>query len=529
MTETVHNGHEIAQSTPTRVCPMDLVPLRVVRTATHDEVHDAVAKARAAQLAWRERSLAERVKVLQSAARSMLARRYEVMNLVRTEMGKVDVEAMFNEALGPKDAVDGWARVLREHAARELVSLNPLSFPFKSAWVDLVPRGVIGVIAPWNFPVAGLYRSVFPALLTGNGVVLKPSEYTPLSSAWLLEVLSGFLPEGLVSVTQGDGRVGALLLDAGIDACVFTGSPTTGRAVRIRCAELGIPSSVEMGGKDAAIILADCDLRRTVAGLTAWSLANAGQACGAIEIAYVEDTIADAFVSAMAAAWQRLRAAPGPLGEVDIAPLAHRRQFETVCAHVEDARAHGATVVCGGQPTGVGLWYPPTILDRCTDTMAVVRDETFGPVLAVVRVPGAADAVARIHRGRYGLGASIWTQDIPRAQRLAERLDVGVVTVNNHALSGAMPLLPWSGTRETGHGVANSRHALHTFVRPKATVVDRSSALELYWLPYDRGLWDIGDVLCDLQRGVVHGAWRLPGLLATRLRRLGKFFSGVES
>ncbi len=506
------------------VCPIDLGTLRPVAVATADDVRRAVARARTAQAAWRERPLSERVDALRRAAKAMLARRHEVMELVRGELGKADVEAVFNEALGPLDTVNAWARVVARHTERETVRLNPVSFPGKSAWIDLVPRGVVGVIAPWNFPVAGLYRSVLPALLTGNGVVLKPSEHTPRSSGWLIEVLSAELPPGLVATVQGGGAVGAALLDAGIDACVFTGSPGTGRAVRVRCAELGIPASVEMGGKDPAIVLADCDLRRTVAGVTAWALANAGQACGAIEVAYVEESIAETFVARMAHAWRRLRAAPGPLGEVDVGPLGNRRQFDLVTAHVEDARARGATVVCGGRATGQGLWFEPTILDRCTDEMAVVRDETFGPVLAVVRVEGAADAVARANRGRYGLGVSIWTADIDRARRLADRLDVGVVTINNHALSGAMPDLPWSGTRDTGLGIANSHLALPTFVRPRTTVVDRSTALELYWLPYDRGVWEFGDVLCDLQRGVMDRAWRVPLLLRDRMRRLKAFF-----
>ena len=156
--------------------------------------------------------------------------------------------------------------------------------------------------------------------------------------------------------------------------------------------------------------------------------------------------------------------------------------------------------------------------------MRVVRDETFGPVLAIVRVEGASDAIARANQSRYGLGASLWTRDLDRARRLAERLDVGVVTINNHALSGAIPELPWGGTRATGDGVANSHHALHTFVRPKTVVVDASSRLELYWPPYDRALVDFGDILCDVQRGVIDRAWRLPLLLRERMRSLTEFF-----
>lgn len=481
-----------------------------------DSVRDAVERARAAQYEWSLKPLAERAGALTRAAREMLRRRREIIDLANEEMGKGPIEGLWNEALGPLDSVRGWVRIVEHETRRQRVFLNPLSFPRKTAHVDLVARGVIGVIAPWNYPVAGLYRSVFPALLTGNGLVLKPSEYTPRSSAWLVESLARELPDGLAQVVQGGGAVGAALIDAGIDACVFTGSPASGRSVRIRCAERGIPSSIEMGGKDPAIVLSDCDIRRTVAGITHWALSNAGQACGAIEVAYVDEAIADAFVTAMAQAWGRLRV--GSQAFADVGPLANRKQFDLVSSHVEDARARGAVVVCGGAPIEGSLVYPPTLIDKCTDRMKVVRDETFGPVLAIVRVTGAADAVRRTNEGRYGLGASIWSENVARAERLAGRLDVGVVTINNHAFSGAIPALPWSGTRETGFGVANGAHALATFVRPRATVIDRAKAPELFWMPYDETLAKVGDLLADLQVGRFGGVWRLPLAIRKRLK-----------
>jgi acyl-CoA reductase-like NAD-dependent aldehyde dehydrogenase len=505
------------------VCPLDLTPLPPVRVSTEAEVREAVEASRRAARIWRSQPLDDRVAALERAAKTMLERRTELLQLVKREAGKLDVDALFTEALGPLDAVGGWARVVRQRLDRK-VRLNPLSFPKKRARVKLVPRGVVGVIAPWNYPVAGLYRSLIPALMTGNGVVLKPSEHTPKSSQWFADRLAEALPEGLVQVVHGDGAVGEALLSSGIDACVFTGSCATGAKVRVRCAELGIPSSIEMGGNDPAIVLADCDLDRTVAGLTHWALHNAGQACGAIELAYVDERIADRLVSRLADAWRRIRVGEGDFAEVEVSPLSNRRQLEVVKAHVQDALDKGAELVVGGREAGTGLFYEPTLLDRCTDAMDVVKDETFGPVLAIVRVDGAAEAIRRTNRSRYGLGASIWTTDLARAERLADRLDVGVVDVNNHAMTGAIPDLPWSGVRDTGFGVANSEWSLTTFCRPKSVLVDENAQPEPFWMPFDPNAFELGDILSDAQIGRVGRAWKLPLLLRKRMKRITSFF-----
>jgi acyl-CoA reductase-like NAD-dependent aldehyde dehydrogenase len=302
--------------------------------------------------------------------------------------------------------------------------------------------------------------------MAGNAIVLKPSEYSPRSSGWFAQLLAEHLPTGLVQVAAGGPEVGAALLEARPDACVFTGSTPSGHRVSVRCAQLGIPCSAEMGGKDAAIVFADCDLERTVAGITHWALSNSGQACGAVEIVYVERVIADRFIAQMRQAWSRLRVGPGQGSSTDVAPLANQRQFELVKEHVEDARSRGATVVCGGAPLGQGFWFAPTLLDHCNASMSVVRER---PSALSWRwwVESPAEAIRAANQLRYGLGASIWTTDLARGQRLAERLDFGVVNINNHAFTGAVPSLPWSGTRATGFGVANSALALPPFVRPR--------------------------------------------------------------
>ncbi|HSQ65587.1 MAG TPA: aldehyde dehydrogenase family protein [Polyangiaceae bacterium] len=517
------NGKAARPQTPVRLSPVDeAAPFPAVSAASQDELQRAVTTARVAQPEWASRPLEERARLLERAAKAMLRDRNLLLHLVKEEMGKHEVESLFTEALGPLDAVKAWHKIVARSQSRR-VSLNPLAFPRKRARVEMVPRGVIGIIAPWNFPVSGLYRSVVPALLSGNAVVLKPSEYTPKSSAWFMEHFARELPHGIATVVQGDGAVGAALVDSGIDACVFTGSVKAGGRVRVRCAELGIPSSIEMGGKDAAIVLGDCDLDRTVMGITHWALSNAGQACGAIEVAYVEERIADEFVARMRSAWEQLRTGPGD-DDVEVAPLANARQLAVVEAHVEDALKKGAKLVCGGKRTGRGFGHLPTLLDRCTSSMDVVREETFGPVLAVVRVWGADEAVRAINAAKYGLGASIWTRDVARAERLVERLDVGVANINTHAFTGAVPQLPWSGTRATGFGVANSELSLVNFCHPKTVAIDEADAPEPFYMPFDATLRQLGEALVKAQLGELLGAVKLPLLLRRRQKRIRDFF-----
>lgn len=486
---------------------------------TLSQVEDRVRMAAEARESWAERGLEERHALLKKAAKRLLRSREEIIGICESELGKVRADALFTEGLGPLDALSGWMRVIT-HASVGKVSLNPIAFPQKSARIELVPRGVVGIIAPWNFPTAGLYRSVFPALLLGNAVVVKPSEHSPRSSGWFLRVLAEELPPGLVQVVSGDGTVGQMLLDTQIDACVFTGSSRVGMLVEQKCFARGIACSAEQGGNDAAIVLEDADLPRTVAGITHWALQNAGQACGAIEVVYAESRIAPQLVERLRDALRRLSL--GDVRQRSLAPLAFAAQRDLVMGQIDDAVQKGAVLETGGRADG--NFVEPTLLTGCDESMAVVSEETFGPVIPVVVVDGAADAIRRVNAGKYGLTCSLWTRNVDRARHLARRLDVGTVTINNHALTGAMVELPWSGRRGSGRGVANSAWSLLTFARPQAVLVDLAQGPEPYWLPFDHNLEQLGDVLADAQLGNVTRAYKLPFLLSARKKAIKAFF-----
>lgn len=511
------------------IAPIDLSPLPPLPITSPEDVAKAVEEARLVQRGWAALPLEDRVKALTKMAKTTLERRHEVVELMKLEIGKMEVDAM-NEVIGPLDQVTAWASVIRENTKREKVSLNPINFPKKKAYIEHVARGVVAVIAPWNYPVATLFRSVVPALLAGNAVVLKPSEYSTRTTSWFAQRFIEVLPPGVLQIVVGGKETGIALLESGIDACIFTGSVPAGRDVGARCAEKLIPFSAELGGKDAAVVLDDCELDRTLAGLTHWSLSNVGQACGAVEIVYVDRRIADEVVRRLASTWKKLKVGPGEPGDVDISPMCNAKQLALVVRQVQDAKKRGATIVTGGKRLSnakgpVGFFYEPTLIDHCTPAMEVIQDETFGPVLAIVRVDGAADAIRQINASRYGLTASIWTTDYARAERLAQEINVGVVTINNHAMTGAMPSVPWSGTRDTGTGVANGAASLSAITCTKTVLVDSNSAPELYWMPYDRAMWELWHLLADAQLMKLSRIWKVPFLIKQRTDTIKKFFS----
>ncbi|MEZ4462145.1 MAG: aldehyde dehydrogenase family protein [bacterium] len=376
-----------------------------------------------------------------------------------------------------------------------------------------------------ELPAWQLLKPLFPALLSGNGVVIKPSEFTPRTGAWLAEQCDAVLPKGLVGLVQGGGDIGAAVLNAGIDAVTFTGSVPTGRKVAQRAAELLIPCSVELGGKDAAIVLADCDLDRTVMGIAQWSMHNCGQNCAAIERVYVEASIADTFVARLGAVLGKMRVAQGD-GFSELGPVQSAQQLAIIEDHVQDAVAHGATLVVGGKRTGQGLGFQPTLLDKCTADMKCIKDETFGPTVAVVRVKDATEAVKLANASPYGLNGSVWTKDVQKGERIARTLNVGIALVNNHAITGTLAQTPWTGVKDTGFGIAASRHSYHTFCRPMTIFIDSSSKPDPWWAPANDDLQALADALIARSQGSLAATLKLAGIVGRRVKAINAFARG---
>ncbi len=510
---------------PGTISPATGEALEPVPSHTPEQVADAITAARKAQPAWDDLGLNERARLLKLLAQTMLADAETVVEIISQETGKGANDARLGEIATVAEYVADAIKAGRIALADEKAWLSFLDFPKKSGVIEMVPRGVVGIIAPWNYPLMQFYKPIFPALLAGNAVVLKPSEHTPRTGAWLAAKCQEVLPSGVVQLVQGRGEVGAALIEGGCDSIAFTGSVATGRKVALACAERFVPVSIELGGKDAAIVLADCNFDRTVAGLAWASMHNAGHDCAGVERIYVENAIADRFVAALAATAQKIEVSPN--GRCDIGPCQNAAQFAIVQQHVDEAKAAGATVACGGEPTGSGYGYLPTVLDNCTQDMTVVSEETFGPVVAVIRVADAEEAIALANDSKYGLNGSVWTTDHTRGKRIARRLEVGIAHLNNHKWTGGtLAQTPWTGVKDTGPGIAAGKHSYHTFARPRMVMEDWNSGPEPFWFPFNDQLGDFSKALVQRGQGNFWALLTLLGLLGKRVKAATDFAKG---
>ncbi|GIW71821.1 MAG: aldehyde dehydrogenase [Planctomycetota bacterium] len=480
-----------------------------------EQVAHALQRARAAQARWASTSPRERARVLRGARERLRAGAEAAVAALASDLGKPPHEALTTEVVADVELFDWWCRHAPRLLAPRRVRLDPLHYPGKRAWIERAPAGVLGLITPWNLPVAIPLRTIVPALLAGDAVVWKPSELAPASARFVASLFTELLPADLLVVLPGAPAYGAALAAAGCDRLCFTGSAATGRKVARAAAETLTPVSLELGGKDAAIVCADVDLERAARGIVWAAFYNAGQNCAALQRCYVERAIYERFEERVVALARTLRAGPG--GELP--PLASPAQLERVAAQLEDAQRRGARVLCGAQ-RHQERWYLPTVLAEVPPDALVLQEETFGPVLSLVAVANAEEAVAQANASPYGLTASIWTRDLARARALARRLAAGVVTVNNHAFTGALPMLPWGGLKASGHGVTSSPHALEHLTQPRAVVIDRGQGPgDVWWYPYTETLLELARGSLRLLGGGLGRLAALPRLLGALRRR----------
>ncbi|HEV2801560.1 MAG TPA: aldehyde dehydrogenase family protein [Pyrinomonadaceae bacterium] len=459
-----------------------------VPVATTGDVTRAVERARAAQAAWGALSYAERGRAVLRARTVVLDEMDAIAELISRESGKPTAEALMMELVPTLDLMQYFARRTARLLRAEKIDIGQYALMGRSSRIIYKPLGVVGIISPWNFPWAIPLGEVVMALMAGNAVVLKPSELTPLVGIRIGEVFRrAELPEGLLSVVTGDGRTGAALVEAGVNKIMFTGSVATGRRVAEAAARKLIPCVLELGGKDPFIVFEDADVEAAAQAAVWGAFANAGQACASVERCYVHERIAEKFTRRVVELTRSLRQDTGTREGTDIGAMSSARQREIVEAHVSDAVRQGARVLAGGRRGGnaCGTFHEPTVVDKVDHTMELMREETFGPVLPLMTFRTETEAIALANDSPYGLTASVWTRDIGRGVRVAERLEAGTVMVNEVLYTHGIAQTPWGGVKLSGTGRTHGRQGLLELVSAQHIHVNRLARLhDLWWFNY---------------------------------------------
>ncbi len=478
------------------VNPATLEPVGAVSVTSPEELAEIVAAARSAQVDWARRPLDERGRVLRRVRHELLEAADDIARTIVAETGKPIVEAYTSELFVCLDHASWLAR----HATRILRPERvPLRQPYvlhKRGWLRYEPVGVVAVVSPWNFPLGVPFTQVATAVAAGNAVVVKPSELTPHTGAWLEELFRrAGAPDGLVRVAQGSGvTVGSALVEhPAVDTVVFTGSTEVGRRVGLRAAERLIPATLELGGKDPMLVLDDANLDRAVEGALWGAFTNCGQVCSGIERVYVQGALFDPFLERLCDRAASLRAGRGEDVATDLGPLVTEQQRTRVESLIADAIEHGAELVAGGgrPETGLPGWFhEPTVLVGEPPPARIRREEIFGPVVTVVRIENESDGIERANDSAFGLGASVWTRDRDRGRRVAAALEAGSVWVNDHAYSYGVCQAPWGGRKTSGHGRTHSKHGLYAMTHVKFTDADAGRLRPPWWYPYSEGVLD---------------------------------------
>src|SRR6185295_9110184 len=407
-------------------------------------------RAREAQPAWAATSFDDRARVIMKARRIILKELDQIAVLISRETGKPVAEAISMELTPSLDLMQYFARNTSSLLLPQRLQIGLYGLMGRSSYIINKPLGVVGIISPWNFPWATPLDEVVMALMAGNAVVIKPSELTPLTALKIKDVFTrAGLADGLLQVVTGDGSTGAALVGAGPDKIILTGSVATGKRVAEAAANYLIPVVLELGGKDAMVVLEDANLENAARGAVWGAFANSGQACASVERCYVHEAIAESFTQAVVIETKRLRQSGDKQG--DVGSMITDQQLRTVERHVYEATARGAKALTGGVrvPVVPGPFFPPTVLTNVNHDMDVMREETFGPVLPIMTFKTDDEAVRLANDSVYGLTASVWTSDLARGKRLAERIDAGTVMVNEVLYTHGIAQTPWGGVKQS--------------------------------------------------------------------------------
>ncbi len=469
------------------VCSMDPATGEVLRElpcASDADVFAAVQKGKSAQKKWDTIGVRDRIAVLRELQNQLHNKKSIVAEAITRETGKPFAEALTTEVLVVLDS----ARFLIENAFR-LLSDEPLphgnlAAKLKRGRLVREPYGVIGIISPWNYPFSIPATEALAALVAGNAVVLKPSEFTSLVALELQSLLhAAGVPASIFQVVVGNGATGAALVHSQIDKLVFTGSVSTGKRIAAVAAERLLPVVLELGGKDPMLVLDDADVDVASSGAVWGAFMNAGQTCLSVERCYVHRNLYEKFLQACVEKTKKLRVGNGMDSATDVGPMIHERQLRIVESHVEDAVSRGARLLTGGHRLAeVGQnFYQPTVLADVNHEMRIMREETFGPVLPVMPFDTDEEVIALANDSEYGLAASIWTRDNARGEKMARRIQAGTIMINDVVSCFGISEAPHGGVKSSGLGRTHGRFGLQEMVRLKYVDSDLIPEMKKVW------------------------------------------------
>ncbi len=447
---------------------------------------EMMEKAREAFAEWGALSVRERVSYIRNLRVAVVEQIDEIAGLIAKDVGKVRTDALVADIMPSLDAM----LHIEKHAEKDLRS-QKMKTPFllmgKKSSVEYMPMGTVLVISPWNYPFLLSLSPMLSALAAGNTVILKPSEVTPAVGK-LIESLfeKANFPPNVVQVAHGGKELGARLTNLKPDYIFFTGSVATGKIIQQTAAKDLIPTTLELGGKDPMIVLRDANLKRAAEGSAWGAFTNSGQVCMSVERLIIEEEVMEPFIVELLPIVSKLKQGAGP--EDDIGSMASRMQIEIVKKQVEEALEQGARLLAGEHPSNWdpnSMYIKPMVLIDVREDMSIMKEETFGPVLPIIAVHGEDEAVSMANRSRYGLNASVWSEDKEKARRVSSRLQSGAVLINDVLVTVANNHLPFGGQKESGVGRYHGENGIRMFCHEKAVMEDLGyKKSEIQWYPY---------------------------------------------
>ncbi|MBD3226123.1 MAG: aldehyde dehydrogenase family protein [Caldithrix sp.] len=497
------------------------------QTPLHTKEHliEKVGKARQAQSEWQKIRPAKRASVIRKIRSYIVDHGDELAENIRDDNGKLLIDAMATEVIPAAMAVDYYCKQAAKFLKDKRIRGSSILFINKSSKTVRVPYGVVGIISPWNYPFAIPFSEVIMALLAGNGVILKTATETQ-SVGWALKkaIDSCGLPPNLFSMVNMKGRVaGDAFLDSGIDKLFFTGSVPVGKYLMGKASASLTPVCLELGGNDPMIICEDADLRRAAGGAVWAGLSNAGQSCGGVERIYVHENVYDEFMAILKENVENLRVGyEKGYFDSDMGAMTTEKQVQSVKKQVDDAVNQGAVVYTQSAAPQHAHYLPATVLTEVNHQMTVMREETFGPVLAVMKYHSVEEAINLANDSDLGLTASVWCGNIKKAEAIGRQIRAGTITINDHLMSHGLPETAWGGFKQSGIGRTHGKLGFDEMTQPQMIVKERFSFIRknLWWPPYNRMVYDgLRGILYALySRNLLKRLQGLRSLMKTALR-----------